>query len=47
MTRAQAQMILVGDKDASREAVESQPKANSRQVSLGSMLSEELDGEVA
>lgn len=47
VTRAQAQVILVGDEDVSREAVESQPKANSRQVSLGSMLTKELDGEVA
>jgi len=39
VTRAQVQVILVGDADAARKAIELPPKAFSRKVGLGSMLS--------
>lgn len=43
ITRAQKQVILVGDVAAARAAVEAQPHAALRQVALGSMLDEILE----
>lgn len=34
MTRAQAQVILIGDEEAARQAVETEPRSKSRQVAL-------------
>lgn len=39
VTRAQKQVILVGDKEALRRAVESIPRSHERHVALGSLLS--------
>ncbi len=44
ITRAQKQVILVGDVAAAKAAVEAQPHASLRQVALGSMLDEILEG---
>lgn len=44
ITRAQKQVILVGDVIAARAAVEALPHAALRQVALGSMLNEILEG---
>ncbi len=38
VTRAQQQIILVGDEDAARKAVEGMPRSYERQVALGSVL---------
>jgi len=38
VTRAQSQVILVGDQEAARKAVESPPRASHRQVGLGSIV---------
>jgi exodeoxyribonuclease V alpha subunit len=38
VTRAQRQVILVGDEDAARTAVQGLPRAKQRKVALGSML---------
>lgn len=43
ITRAQQQVILVGDVAAAQAAVEAPPHASLRQVALGSMLSEILE----
>jgi exodeoxyribonuclease V alpha subunit len=40
LTRAQRQVILIGDEQAARTAVENPPRANLRRVSLGSMLAQ-------
>jgi exodeoxyribonuclease V alpha subunit len=45
VTRAQNQMIMVGDEDAAKNAVISLPKAHLRQVSLSQVLQEENRGE--
>lgn len=42
VTRAQEQVILVGEIDAAKRATVAQPKAASRQVALGELLSEVL-----
>jgi exodeoxyribonuclease V alpha subunit len=44
ITRAQTQVILVGDMAAAKAAVEAPPHASLRQVALGSMLTETLEG---
>lgn len=44
ITRAQRQVILVGDVAAAQAAVEAPPYASLRQVALGSMLDEILEG---
>ena len=44
ITRAQRQVILVGDAAAAQAAVEAPPHASLRQVALGSMLGEILEG---
>ena len=44
VTRAQTQVILVGDVAAAKAAVEAPPHASLRQVALGSMLNEILKG---
>ena len=44
ITRAQKQVILVGDVAAAKAAVEAPPHASLRQVALGSMLNEVLEG---
>lgn len=44
ITRAQQQVILVGDVAAAKTAVEAPPHASLRQVALGSMLNEILEG---
>lgn len=44
ITRAQRQVILVGDVAAAKAAVEASPHASLRQVALGSMLIEILEG---
>ncbi len=44
VTRAQTQVILVGDVTAAKAAVEAPPHASLRQVALGSMLNEILKG---
>ncbi len=43
ITRAQTQVILVGDIAAARKAVEAPPHSSLRHVALGSMLSEEIE----
>jgi exodeoxyribonuclease V alpha subunit len=43
ITRAQAQVILVGDKDAARRAVEAPPRANRRNTALSSLLRTALE----
>lgn len=43
-TRAQAQVLLVGDVAAAKAAVQAPPHAARRQVALGSMLNEILEG---
>lgn len=43
ITRAQKQVILVGDEIASRKAVEAPPSATNRSVSLGNFLKELMD----
>jgi len=43
MTRAQSQVILVGDPVAAQRAVEGLPRANTRMVGLDSLLQEYLD----
>ena len=43
-TRAQQQVILVGDVAAAKAAVEAPPHASLRQVALGSLLTEILEG---
>jgi exodeoxyribonuclease V alpha subunit len=40
MTRAQSQVILVGDPVAARRAVEGPPRANTRMVGLDALLEE-------
>jgi len=47
LTRAQRQVILIGDELAARRAVEGQPRAGLRHVALGSVLVRLLDQEVA
>lgn len=47
LTRAQVQVIFVGDVEAAKEAVRQPPKAFSRQVGLRSMLEAELLAAVA
>lgn len=42
VTRAQRQVILVGDRDAARRAVESLPRSHERHVALGSLLRKQL-----
>ncbi|WP_426070766.1 ATP-dependent DNA helicase [Janthinobacterium sp. DSP2-3-3] len=42
MTRAQTQVIIVGDPGAARQAVQGLPRAHSRMVGLGSLLQEYL-----
>lgn len=42
VTRAQRQVILVGDRDAARRAVESLPRSHKRHVALGSLLRKQL-----
>lgn len=42
MTRAQSQVILVGDPEAAKRAVEGIPRANTRMVGLDSLLQEYL-----
>ena len=44
ITRAQQQVILVGDVAAAKAAVEAPPHASLRQVALGSLLTEILEG---
>lgn len=44
ITRAQTQVILVGDMAAASAAVEALPHASLRQVALGSMLNQVLEG---
>lgn len=44
ITRAQTQVILVGDMAAAQAAVEAPPHASLRQVALGSMLTQTLEG---
>lgn len=44
VTRAQRQVLLVGDVAAAKAAVESPPHAEHRQVALGTLLSEILEG---
>lgn len=44
VTRAQRQVILVGDVEAAKAAVESPPHAERRQVALGALLNERLEG---
>nr|WP_211162252.1 AAA family ATPase [Aromatoleum petrolei] len=44
ITRAQKQVILVGDVAAAKAAVEAPPHASLRQVALGSMLTDILEG---
>jgi exodeoxyribonuclease V alpha subunit len=44
ITRAQTQVILVGDMAAAQAAVQAPPHASLRQVALGSMLTETLKG---
>ncbi|NDV13812.1 ATP-dependent DNA helicase [Crenobacter caeni] len=44
ITRAQQQVILVGDVAAARNAVEAPPHASLRQVALGALLTEILEG---
>ena len=46
ITRAQQQVILVGDVAAAKAAVEAPPHASLRQVALGSLLTEILEGMV-
>ena len=43
ITRAQSQVILVGDIAAAKRAVEAPPHASLRHVALGSMLSDEME----
>jgi exodeoxyribonuclease V alpha subunit len=43
LTRAQRQVILIGDEQAAREAVHALPRANLRKVALGKMLGQLLD----
>lgn len=43
VTRAQCQVILVGDQAAARRAVESLPRSQERHVALGSLLRRQLD----
>jgi exodeoxyribonuclease V alpha subunit len=43
ITRAQKQVILVGDMAAAKAAVEAPPHASLRQVALGSLLTEILE----
>ncbi|ADG14551.1 AAA ATPase [Paraburkholderia atlantica] len=47
LTRAQRQVILVGDEEAARHAVESLPRAGLRNTALGSFLEELLARHVA
>lgn len=42
ITRAQGQVLLVGDVDAARRAAEAPPKASTRRIGLGGMLSRRL-----
>jgi exodeoxyribonuclease V alpha subunit len=42
MTRAQSQVIIVGDADAARRAVEGLPRAHTRNVGLGVLLQQQL-----
>jgi len=42
LTRAQRQVVLIGDPVASREAVEGLPRANMRNVGLGAVLKQQL-----
>jgi exodeoxyribonuclease V alpha subunit len=42
MTRAQEQVLLLGDVDAARQAVLAEPRANHRQVNLDLLLAEVL-----
>ena len=44
ITRAQTQVILVGDMAAAQAAVQAPPHASLRQVALGAMLTETLEG---
>lgn len=44
VTRAQHQVILVGDEQAARQAVEGLPRAQQRQVALGAVLQPMLNG---
>ncbi len=43
VTRAQRQVILVGDEQAARQAVEGMPRAQHRQVALGQILQRMFD----
>lgn len=43
VTRAQRQVILVGDEEAARNAVEGMPRAKHRQVALGAVLRQMLE----
>lgn len=45
LTRAQAQVLLVGDPDAARAAVAAPRHADRRRVALGRLLSERLNGD--
>lgn len=45
VTRAQVQVILVGDADAARRAIELPPKAFSRKVGLGAMITGEVNSQ--
>lgn len=45
MTRAQEQVLMVGDAEAARKAAVSEPRANQRQVNLDLILTEVLSGE--
>jgi len=45
VTRAQRQVLLVGEEAAAKKAVEGLPRAQARQVSLDSTLSHLLRGE--
>lgn len=47
VTRAQRQVILIGDERAARKAVEGLPRAHHRRVALGSVLTRLLAGEAA
>lgn len=42
MTRAQKQVIIVGDPVAARQAVEALPRAHTRNVGLGAMLKQHM-----
>lgn len=46
-TRAQVQVVLVGDMKAVQDAIRLPPKAFSRRVGLSALLEAELAGEVA